>query len=46
MPEAPPPTSLQGQSTIKSHLEWYRTGVRCSAASKNIELGVVMTMRL
>ena len=28
----------QGQSTIKSHLEWYRTGLRCSAARQNTEL--------
>ena len=28
----------QGQSTGSSHLEWYRTGLHCSAARKNTEL--------
>ena len=31
-------TDGQGQSTISSHLEWYRTGLRCSAARQNTEL--------
>ena len=44
LPHAPPPiccvkcTDGQGQSTISSHLEWYRTGQRCSAARQNTEL--------
>ena len=31
-------TDGQGQSTISSHPEWYRTGLRCSAARQNTEL--------
>ena len=26
------------KAKASSHLEWYRTGLRCSAARKNIEL--------
>ena len=36
-PPPPPPLS--------NHLVWYRTGLRCSAASKTLN-NVVMTMRL
>ena len=31
--------------TVSNHLVWYRTGLRCSAASKTLN-NVVMTMRL
>ena len=37
-PRAPKCTDGQGQSTISSHLEWYRTGMRCSAARQHTEL--------
>ena len=31
-------TNGQGQSTVSSHLEWYRIGLHCSAARKSTEL--------
>ena len=44
MPGTTPPPN-PNQCTASSHLVWYRTGLRCSAASKTLN-NVVMTMRL